>query len=348
MYAYYYYHQYFLRFFFCFVDAECDHDTSIALFFVLLLIFNSLVVQNIAVIAVMNGSRNRERLAVRANTGGYLRSPLEISSAFAASAEKHVRQIGPSTSSTTWRPGSRDAGEDQDVIPTRVWSRAGVGAGALSVKERKTQQMAAERVYGTHFAAGDEAEGRSSLQVEQQHMFGVDKREQETLRALQPRRLREARRRDRNDKKRSRQESDSTASGEEEARHTLERTKKVCVMEEDNTSDAMTSPPSVRSAPQYSSSTARDHYAASSSKRARVESEAAWSHSGSVQGGSRDSKTPHATSVQSPAEKESLLTRQPTRDVGKLGGSSPVNRMQLLQQQREAALFSRQNKGKKK
>eukprot|EP00796_Vickermania_ingenoplastis_P005884 gene5884-4202_t len=145
--------------------------------------------------------KQHHQLPVRAKTGGYLRAPFAISSSFAAAAEKHVDQgsatRGATAASLQWRRRAEEMAEDGEgveALPTRQWTRAGVGAGALSVKDRKAQQAAAERVYGEEWFGNDEAAATGdTLQVSQQHMFGVDRREQETMKALMTRRLRQQR-----------------------------------------------------------------------------------------------------------------------------------------------------------
>lgn len=152
------------------------------------------------------GGSGAHHLPIRANTGGYLRSPLAISDAFANAAEKHVGNATTASSSSSshnsmlraWqrRGEEADAADDNSWMEGRRWTRAGVGAGLLSVTQKTAQQTAAERVYGNDFfSTGKDADGRDTLQVAQSHQFGVDRREKETMKSLLPRSLRQEQRR---------------------------------------------------------------------------------------------------------------------------------------------------------
>lgn len=138
---------------------------------------------------------------LRAHTGGYLRSPFTISGAFAEAAEKYVG--GSSTSLQAWKKYSAE-GEDGESASSggegRQWTRAGVGAGKLSVRDRRAQQSNAERVYSDQ--AGlfskeaqevDSLPSESLLQSSQGHMFGVDNRDKETMKKLMTRKIKQER-----------------------------------------------------------------------------------------------------------------------------------------------------------
>ncbi|RNF01360.1 hypothetical protein TraAM80_07081 [Trypanosoma rangeli] len=90
---------------------------------------------------------------VKSSRGGYLRCPFDIDPAFALTAERHA--AGGSLSHESHRlhavRGSgdgHDADNNEDDI-CRPWNRAGVGAKALSAKERRLQQQEAESIYGS-------------------------------------------------------------------------------------------------------------------------------------------------------------------------------------------------------
>lgn len=105
----------------------------------------------------------KDGLPVKANTGGYLRSPLLISSSFVAAAEKFVDASSKSHSSragsSIWRHSRCANAEDEEeegldtarLTGGRQWTRAGVGAGSLMRKEQRAQQDAVEKVYGSFF-----------------------------------------------------------------------------------------------------------------------------------------------------------------------------------------------------
>lgn len=132
---------------------------------------------------------------VRANTGGYLRSPIAISSAFALSAEKHVsqsdavlRKMKPWQKSGRAASGGEGEESEERLLAQRAWTRAGVGAGRLTAKEKSSQQSNAETVYGKNSALedGEEDEGSSARAP----LFGVDHRDQTAMQAAVPRSIR--------------------------------------------------------------------------------------------------------------------------------------------------------------
>ncbi|EKF37904.1 hypothetical protein MOQ_001899 [Trypanosoma cruzi marinkellei] len=104
---------------------------------------------------------------VKSGRGGYLRCPFDIDSAFAAMAESNA--VGGAFSHKTHRPhavresGAGNDGDDDEDDVCRPWNRAGVGAKALSAKERRSQQQDAERIYGSLGACNvDENTGDAS------------------------------------------------------------------------------------------------------------------------------------------------------------------------------------------
>ncbi|EKG05729.1 hypothetical protein TCSYLVIO_003191 [Trypanosoma cruzi] len=90
---------------------------------------------------------------VKSGRGGYLRCPFDIDSAFAAMAE--LNAAGGALGHKTHRPhavrgsGAGNDGDNDEDDVCRPWNRAGVGAKALSAKERRSQQQDAERIYGS-------------------------------------------------------------------------------------------------------------------------------------------------------------------------------------------------------
>ncbi|RNF18264.1 uncharacterized protein Tco025E_04576 [Trypanosoma conorhini] len=104
---------------------------------------------------------------VKSSRGGYLRCPFVIGPAFAAVAERHA--AGGALSHKSHRlhavrgsDGGHAADSEEDGV-CRPWNRAGVGAKALSAKERRLQQQEAENIYGsTAVNDADEKNGDAS------------------------------------------------------------------------------------------------------------------------------------------------------------------------------------------
>lgn len=293
---------------------------------------------------------DHHRLPVRANTGGFLRSPLEVSSAFAAAAEKHVGGAtgrGGSSSAIVraWQSRSDETEDDDSWMEGRRWTRAGVGAASLTVTQKTSQQAAAERVYGGgDFASGGgrgvdgEEDGdvvqRETLQVAQSHQFGVDRREKETLKTLMPRALRQEQRRrlrqggsvsgkaDRNEEAEAEEEELAfDPKHGEAADHPLKRPR------EDLSSARISG---------HSNTTPGSRMdGGSATKSARTEN-----HSGKVSSAVASNIPPQNNDYQQ-GNKRGGSGAGTTLIVGK-----PMNRMQQIQRMREEALFGK--KGKKR
>ncbi|KAG8348962.1 hypothetical protein ERJ75_000721100 [Trypanosoma vivax] len=90
----------------------------------------------------------------KSSRGGYLCSPFTLKPAFAAMAEHHVECVvrgGNDTCRVVSRGTTGDNEDTDEGFSSRPWFRAGVGASALSAKERQQQQEEVEKIYGVAF-----------------------------------------------------------------------------------------------------------------------------------------------------------------------------------------------------
>ncbi|CBZ28818.1 conserved hypothetical protein [Leishmania mexicana MHOM/GT/2001/U1103] len=162
-----------------------------------------------SVAAQPQGSCNPHQNPVRSHKGGYLCCPFNISSSYAALAERRVREdlargrgrVAVADKDGVTALSSTGSHVDSDGIDSdfagRPWSRAGVGANRLSAKEKRTQQEQAELIYGHGTLAGDDgfvaATGAASItgDLSQENMFAVDVRDRAALQKVVPRAVRE-------------------------------------------------------------------------------------------------------------------------------------------------------------
>ncbi|EAN91050.1 hypothetical protein C3747_41g306 [Trypanosoma cruzi] len=129
---------------------------------------------------------------VKSGRGGYLRCPFDIDSAFAAMAE--LNAAGGALGHKTHRPhavsgsGAGNDGENDEDDVCRPWNRAGVGAKALSAKERRSQQQDAERIYGSMAACNvDEITGDASTAPDKGLAVALSTWEKTALQRVLPR-----------------------------------------------------------------------------------------------------------------------------------------------------------------
>lgn len=255
------------------------------------------------------------RRPVTSSKGGYLRCPFDISARFSQLAERHVTAgIASAKTASAMREDKDGIEEPLGKEGGRPWTRAGVGAGHLSAKEKRLQQEQAEKIYGA------ESKSLTADETSETNHFAVDLREQEALKRVLPRHVRL-------DKRRRRDRDDSRSSTEEGGKMMMFRREVATAEDSDEAILAKAPNTGRRKAEQTRDETVESRAAESGRSSGKPDSVVTTDTEDVVT--SKSSTRPSA-----PLRARGLTTAQPARTL---------NRMQKLEELRQAALM-----GKKK
>ncbi|SCU67683.1 uncharacterized protein TEOVI_000680400 [Trypanosoma equiperdum] len=260
---------------------------------------------------------------LRSSNGGYLCSPFTLQPAFETMAEKYTVRDGKGSSGRL--NSAREV--DDDGGPGRPWMRAGVGAKTMSAKERRQQQQEAERIYGpsSYIADGEDELLNSSGKTSSAPVFAISSWEKAALQSVIPRGMRQ-----RNGKQGERNNSDSavlTKEVEEDERvlKGAEQQSSLIVSDSAVLTKEVDEDERVLKGAEQQSSLIAEKKRRSDEKdilparvRRRKESAGSECHDG---------------------------CNGSSANVSALQAKKPINKLQMLDQMRDAALFGKKKKG---